>query len=77
MNHINNNETLATFKEADDMKAHSELYKTYDSVKEMFEDIMKDATDDAGFQNRCEEVNKDFKEIDYLKENFERNEVKS
>lgn len=77
MNHINNNETLAAFKEADDMKAHSELYKTYDSVKKMFEDIMKDAADDAGFQNRCEEISKDFKEIDYLKENFERNEVKS
>lgn len=77
MNHRNNNETLAAFKAADDMKAHSELYKTYDSVKEMFEDIMKDAADDAGFQNRCEEISKDFKEIDYLKENFERNEVKS
>ena len=77
MNHKYNNETQAAFKEADDMKAHSELYKTYDSVKEMFEDIMKDATDDAGFQNRCEEISKDFKEIDYLKENFERNEVKS
>lgn len=77
MNHKYNNETLAAFKEADDMKAHSEQYKTYDSVKEMFEDIMKDAADDAGFQNRCEEINKDFKEIDYLKENFERNEVKS
>ena len=77
MNHRNNNETLAAFKEADDMKTHSELYKTYYSVKEMFEDIMKDAADDAGFQNRCEEISKDFKEIDYLKENFERNEVKS
>lgn len=77
MNHKYNNETQAAFKEADDMKAHSELYKTYDSVKEMFEDIMKDAADDAGFQNRCEEISKDFKEIDYLKENFERNEVKS
>ena len=39
--------------------------------------IMKAAADDAGFQNRCEEISKDFKEIDYLKENFERNEVKS
>lgn len=77
MNHKYNNETQAAIKEADDMKAHSELYKTYDSVKEMFEDIMKDAADDAGFQNRCEEISKDFKEIDYLKENFERNEVKS
>lgn len=77
MNHKYNNETQAAFKEADDMKAHCEQYKTYDSVKEMFEDIMKDAADDAGFQNRCEEISKDFKEIDYLKENFERNEVKS
>lgn len=77
MNHKNNNETLAAFKEADDMKAHCEQYKTYNSVKEMFEDIMKDAADDAAFQNRCKEISKDFKEIDYLKENFERNEVKS
>lgn len=77
MNHKYNNETLAAFKEADDMKKHPENYKTYNTVEEMYEDIMKAAADDAGFQNRCEEISKDFKEIDYLKENFERNEVKS
>lgn len=71
------NKTLAAFKEADDMKKHPENYKCYNSAKEMFEDIMKDAASNAGFQNRCEEVNKDFKGINYLKENFERNEVKS
>lgn len=77
MNNKYNNETLAAFQEADDMKKHPENYKTYNTVDEMFEDIMKTAADDAGLKNRCEEISKDFKEIDYLKENFERNEVKS
>lgn len=37
-----NTETLAAFKEADDMKAHPEKYKTYDTVDEMLDDIMRD-----------------------------------
>ena len=59
MNNKYNNETLAAFQEAADMKKQPENYKTYNTVDEMFE------------------ISKDFKEIDYLKENFERNEVKS
>lgn len=37
-----NDETLAAFKEADDMKKHPENYKTYNTVDEMFDNIMRD-----------------------------------
>lgn len=37
-----NDETLAAFKEAEDMKLHPEKYKTYDTADEMFNDIMRD-----------------------------------
>lgn len=69
-----NQETLAAFTEAADIKAHPEKYKCYNTAKEMYEDIMHEAANDPGFMERCEEVSKDFAQIDYLKENFEKKE---
>lgn len=37
-----NDETLEAFKEADDIRAHPEKYKSYNSAQEMFDDIMRD-----------------------------------
>lgn len=45
----------------------------YKAVKEMYKDIMTKAANDPGFIERCEVISKDFEQIDYLQENFERN----
>lgn len=37
-----NDETLAAFKEAEDIRKHPENYKSYNSAQEMFDDIMRD-----------------------------------
>lgn len=74
INNKYNAETLTAFKEAEDMRAHPEKYKSYNSVKEIFEDIMKEAADNRGFNERCAETGEDFAGIDYSEDNFERKE---
>lgn len=37
-----NDETLAAFKEAEDIRKHPENYKSYNSAQEMYDDIMRD-----------------------------------
>lgn len=67
-----NQETLDAFKEAADIKANPEKYKSYNTAEEMYEDIMREAANDPGFIERCEVISKNFAQIDYLEENFER-----
>lgn len=71
-----NSDTLAAFQEAEEFHKHPEKYKSYSSAEAMFKDIMFESVKDPGFRERCEEITKDFTTIDYLKENFERNEKK-
>lgn len=72
-----NSDTLVAFQEAEKIRKHPEKYKSYSSAEAMFKDILFEAAKDPGFKERCEEITKDFATIDYLKENFERNEEKS
>lgn len=41
-NNTYNHETIAAFKEAEDISKNPDMYKGYNSAKEMFEDILKD-----------------------------------
>jgi hypothetical protein len=66
------NKTLTALKEADDIRTFPKYYECYNIRKEIFEDIMHKAANDPGFIERCEEISKDFAQIDYLEENFTR-----
>lgn len=39
---VPNSDTIAAMKEAEEMKRHPELYKSYDDVNKMMEDILRE-----------------------------------
>lgn len=39
---VPNSDTIAAMKEAEEMKKHPELYKSYDDVNKMLEDILRE-----------------------------------